>query len=138
MLSLAAVGIAGYGFYSVGLGAYDALFAHRLDLWADLLLILVGIPLAASSVLVRLTVPGGLALAVGAMLALQALSIHNDMHWYGRTVLFAQFVRAAFAAALIALAFAGARASAISDEEAAAGATSGQDHASKAHGTQGG
>jgi len=105
----------------MGLGAYDALFAHRLDLWAGILLVVVGAPLAASSVLVRLVVPGGLALAVGAMLSLQALAIHNDLHWYGRVVVVPQLARGAFAITLAALSLAGGRASEPEAEEATAG-----------------
>jgi hypothetical protein len=53
--------------------------------------------------------PGGLALAVGAMLALQALSLHNDLHFYGDILLAPQLARGLLAGCLAALAYAGAR-----------------------------
>ena len=55
----------------------------RLELWAELGLIVFGalLPLAAAFVRVRL--PGGLALAIGAMLGLQALAVHDAVRLGG-------------------------------------------------------
>ena len=51
--------------------------------------------------------PGGLALAVGGLLGLQSISLHNDSYLYGQVLLFPQFVRVGFAAILVGLAYVG-------------------------------
>lgn len=107
MLTAAALGMAAYGVYSAGLGLIDLFGAYGLDWWADAGLILLGVLLLLSSAFVRVLMPGGLALAVSALLALQALSLHNDQHFYGAVLVFPQVARAAVAAALLALAWAG-------------------------------
>lgn len=109
LLTAATLGLAAYGLYSVGLGAYDAFRSPGLDWWADAALAVFGLLLLTSSVLVRLRIPGGLALAVSALSALQALSLHNDMHFYGDILVTPQVVRGVIAAGLAALAYAGAR-----------------------------
>ena len=109
-LTVAALGMAAYGVYSVGLGAVDAFRSPGLDWWADAALAVFGLLLLTSSVLVRLRIPGGLALAVGALAALQALALHNDMHFYGDILVTPQVVRGAIAAGLAASAYFGARA----------------------------
>ncbi len=121
LLSLAVTGMAGYALYSAGLGLFDVLLAHRLDLWADVALVLGGLALGAAAVLVRLQVPGGLALALGAMLALQGLALHNDLHWYGHISVASQAGRGVFALTLAVLAHAGDRTSAAEAAEAGTG-----------------
>ncbi len=110
MLSLATLGLAGYGLYSVGLGLVDAFRSPGLDWWADAALVVLGVLLLFAAVLVRLRIPGGLALAVSGLSALQALALHNDMHFYGDILVTPQVVRGVIAAGLAALAYAGARA----------------------------
>jgi hypothetical protein len=109
MLTAATLGLAAYGVYSAGLGVFDMLRPVGLDWWADLALFGFGLLLLLSSALVRVRMPGGLALAVGAMLALHALSLHNDLHFYGDILLGPQLTRGAIAASLAALAYVGAR-----------------------------
>jgi hypothetical protein len=58
---------------------------------------------------VRVRIPGGLALALSAMLSLQALALHNDLHFFGRMMPVMQALRGAFAAILLALAYFGGR-----------------------------
>lgn len=110
MLTVATLGLAAYGVYSAGLGAVDLFRSPGLDWWADLALILFGVLLLLSSALVRVRMPGGLALALGGMLALQALSLHNDMHFYGDILIAPQVARGIMAGGLAALASVGARA----------------------------
>jgi hypothetical protein len=110
MLTAAALGMAAYGVYSAGLGLVDLFGAYGLDWWADAGLILLGALLVLSSAFVRVLMPGGLALAVSALLALQALSLHNDVHFYGAVLVFPQVVRAIVGLALLALAWAGGEA----------------------------
>jgi hypothetical protein len=108
-LTVATLGLAVYGVYSVGLGVADAFRSPGLDWWADLALAALGLLLLMASALVRLRIPGGLALALGGLLALQALALHNDMHFYGDIFVAPQVVRGAIAAGLAALAYAGSR-----------------------------
>ncbi len=110
MLTAATLGLAAYGVYSVGLGAADSFRLPGLDWWADAALVVLGLVLVLSSALVRVRVPGGLALALSALFALQALALHNDMHFYGAILVTPQVVRGIVAAGLAALAYFGARA----------------------------
>ena len=107
MLSAAAVGLAGYGLYSAGLGIAALLGGVSLDWWAGAGLVLFGLLLVVSAPFVRVRFPGGLALATGSLLALQALSLHNDFHFYGRIVPAFQAARGTFGALLVVLALAG-------------------------------
>lgn len=109
MLSVAVLGMAVYGVYSAGLGVVDLFGVYGLDWWADLALVVLGLLLMLSSAFVRVFIPGGLALAAGALLALQALSFHNDVHFYGAVLVLPQVVRGIVTVALLALAYAGAR-----------------------------
>src|SRR5512133_2149193 len=108
MLSVAVLGMAVYGVYSAGLGLVDLFGVYGLDWWADLALVALGLVLILAAALVRLLIPGAMALAVGALLALQALSFHNDVHFYGRLLVFPQVVRGVIAAALRLVADVGA------------------------------
>jgi hypothetical protein len=109
MLTAATLGLALYGVYSAGLGAVDLFRSPGLDWWADLALIGLGLLLLLSSAFVRVRMPGGLALALSAMLGLQAISLHNDFHFYGDILVTPQVIRGVVAAGLAALAFYGAR-----------------------------
>ncbi len=109
MLTAATLGLSAYGVYSVGLGAVDAFRSPGLDWWADAALVVLGLLLLMAAVLVRLRIPGGFALALSGLSALQALALHNDMHFYGDIPVTPQVVRGVIAAGLAALAYAGSR-----------------------------
>jgi hypothetical protein len=110
MLTAATLGLAAYGIYSAGLGIVDLFRPAGLDWWADVGLIALGLLLLLSSAFVRVRMPGGFALALGGLLALQALSLHNDLHFYGDILVAPQVMRAVMAGGLAALAVLGARA----------------------------
>jgi hypothetical protein len=110
MLTAATLGLAAYGVYSAGLGVVDLFRQPGLDWWADLALVALGLLLLLSSAFVRVRMPGGLALAMGALLALQALSLHNDMHFYGKVLVAPQVARGIMAGTLAGLAYFGSRA----------------------------
>jgi hypothetical protein len=102
MLTLAAVGMFIYGAYSSVWAVVDLLRGARLELWAEGGMILFGLLLVLSAAFVRVRLPGGLAFAVGAMLGLQALAVHNSVHL--ASGLTPQILRAAVSLALIGLA----------------------------------
>ncbi len=106
MLSLATLGMFGYGTYSLAWAAVDLVRGHQLELWAEFGLVLFGLLLVLSAALVRVRVPGGLAAAIGAMLGLQALAVHDAVHLGGGVA--SQLARAAFAALLVVVAWFGA------------------------------
>lgn len=109
MLTAAALGMLIYGVYSAGFGVMDLVVWKMLEAWADVALLLFGALLAFAAALVRALVPGGLALAIGAMLALQALGIHTAAHVTGEAALPPQILRGVFAGVLVVLAHAGGR-----------------------------
>jgi hypothetical protein len=109
MLTAAAIAMVGYGLYSVGIGLGGFIGLVALEAWASLGLVLLGLLLALAATFVRVRLPGGIALALSAMLGLQALSLHNDLHLHGGTVPLLQLTRGAFAALLVGLALAGSR-----------------------------
>ncbi len=109
MLTAAALGMVGYGLYSSGLGLAGLLGFGVLEAWANLGLIVLGLLLALSAAFVRVRLPGGLALALSAMLGLQGLALHNDLHFFGATRPDVQALRGAFAALLVILAYQGGR-----------------------------
>lgn len=106
MLSLATLGMFGYGTYSLVWAVVDLVRGPQLELWAELGLIVFGLLLVLSAALVRVRIPGGLAAAIGAMLGLQALAVHDAVHLGGGIE--AQIARATFAVALVAIAWFGA------------------------------
>ena len=110
MLTTSTLGMVVYGLYSAGLGVAGLLGLVGLEVWANLGLIGLGLLLMLSAAFVRVRLPGGLALALSAMLGLQALALHNDLHFFGRTVPLFQIARGAFALVLVGLAVLGARA----------------------------
>jgi hypothetical protein len=107
MLTVAAVGMAACGLYEAGWALIDLVGWHQLEIWADLAIMFFGLLLVPAAAFVRIRFPGGLALALGALLGLQAFSLHSAAHLDGRVVLSLQIGRAAFAAALVALAYIG-------------------------------
>ncbi len=110
MLTAAALGMAGYGIYSFVVAVVDLCFRNRLEVVADLGLAVFGLLLVLSAAFVRVLLPGGLALAIGALLGLQALSIHGDVHMAGSLAVLPQLIRGAFAALVVILAVLGGRA----------------------------
>ena len=107
MLTTATLGMFSYGVYSVGWALVDLFRGARLEYWAEFGLILFGLILILSAAFVRVRLPGGLALAIGAMLGLQALAVHSAVHI--TTGLGPQIGRAVLSACLVALAYAGGR-----------------------------
>jgi hypothetical protein len=102
LLTIASLGMFVYGIYTVGWAAADLIRGARLELWAELGLIAFGALLALAAAFVRVRLPGGLAFAIGAMLGLQALAVHDAVHLGGGVS--AQIVRGSIAIVLIALA----------------------------------
>jgi hypothetical protein len=102
VLTIASLGMFLYGIYSIGWAVADLVRGARLELWAELGLVAFGALLALAAAFVRVRLPGGLAFALGAMLGLQALAVHNAVHLGGSVP--AQIVRGSIAAVLIALA----------------------------------
>ena len=107
LLTLATMGMAAYGVYSVGTGLTDLFSAGRLEWWANLWTIGAGATLTLAAAFVRVSMPGGLALAVGGLLALQSIGLHNTGHLYGRDGYMLEAIRAAFALTLVGLAYVG-------------------------------
>ena len=107
MLRAAALGMFLYGLHDVVIGVADLLGAGTLEWWANVWRVLAGAMLAFAAVLVRVSMPGGLALAVAALLGLQSISLHNDPHYYGRLLLLPQAMRAIFSITLVTLAYFG-------------------------------
>ncbi len=102
VLTIASLGMFSYGIYSIGWAVADLLRGARLELWAELGLVAFGALLALAAAFVRVRLPGGLAFAIGAMLGLQALAVHDAVHLGGSVQ--SQIVRGSIAAVLIALA----------------------------------
>jgi hypothetical protein len=102
VLSIASLGMCAYGVYSVGWAVADLVRGARLELWAEGGVIAFGLLLALAAAFVRVRLPGGLAFAIGAMLGLQALAVHNAVHL--DIGLAPQLVRAAIAISLAVLA----------------------------------
>ena len=107
MLTFATLGMAAYGLYSILIGLFDLLGGAALEWWANLWLVTGGAILVFGAAFARASMPGGLALAVAGLLALQSISLHNASHLYGQVVLLPQFTRAVFAGLLVALACVG-------------------------------
>src|ERR1700704_4366117 len=102
LLTIASVGMLLYGLYSVGWAAADLIRGARLELWAELGLIVFGTLLVLAAAFVRVRLPGGLAFAIGALLGLQALAVHDAVHL--QTGVTPQIVRGVIALVLVALA----------------------------------
>lgn len=80
VLSIATLGMFAYGTYSAGWVIVDVIRGARMELWAELLILLFGLLLVLAAAFVRVRLPGGLAVAIGAMLGLQALAVHTAAH----------------------------------------------------------
>ena len=63
MLTIATLGMAGYGLYSLGSGLLDLLWTSRLALFANLSAISLGAMLVLAGLFIRAVLPGSLALA---------------------------------------------------------------------------
>lgn len=109
MLTASTIGMAAYGAYAAIAAFIDLVGPSRLEAWIDLLEIAFGLLLVLAAAFVRVMMPGGLPLAAGAMMALQALSLHDASHLYGAVALAPQIARGTFAATLAALAWLGGR-----------------------------
>ena len=72
--------------------------------------VLLGLVLLLAAALVRVTLPGGLELAIGALLSLQALALHNVVHTSTTTSVTPHLSRGVVAIALMAMAYIGTRA----------------------------
>ncbi|MBI4476550.1 MAG: hypothetical protein HY654_05210 [Acidobacteria bacterium] len=108
-MSLAAVGMSGYGLYAAGRGTFDLVVLHDFEIIVGIAMAVFGLVLIVAAALVRVVMPGGLALAIGAMLALQALAIHNAQHLYGDVAILPQLALGSAAALLVALSAYGSR-----------------------------
>jgi hypothetical protein len=109
VLTLATLGLAGYGVAAVGLAVADLLAGSSVELVANLAQIVLGLLLLLSAAFVRVRIPGGLALALSGLLGLQALALHAAAHRYGTVALAPQVALGLFALALVGLALWGSR-----------------------------
>jgi hypothetical protein len=91
-----------YGVYSVGSAVVDLIRGAHLELWAELGLMAFGALLILAAAFVRVRLPGGLAFAIGAMLGLQAVAVHDAVHLGNG--LAPQIVRGSIAVVLVAMA----------------------------------
>ena len=107
VLTVATLGLFAYGVYSIIWPVVDLLRGARLELWAELGILFFGLLLTLSAAFVRVRVPGGIMLALGSMLGLQALAVHTAAHFDSGAA--AQLVRAVIAGGLLALAYSGSR-----------------------------
>ena len=107
MLAAAALGMVLYGLFSLVEGVAGLLGSGPLEWWAAVWLMVGGAMLVGGAIFVRASMPGGLALAVAGLLALQSISLHNAGHLYGQVLLLPQLLRLLFAALLVALAWFG-------------------------------
>jgi hypothetical protein len=107
MLTAATLGMTGYGLYSLGAALADLLGPSQLAWIANLIAIVLGAMLVAAAVLVRVGLPGGLALALTALFGLQSLSLHSAARLYGQVAPEPQIARALFGALLVGLAYFG-------------------------------
>ena len=105
MLTIASLGMVAYGVYSVGWALVDLVRGARLELWAEVGLIAFGGLLTLAAAFVRVRLPGGLAFAIGAMLGLQALAVHDAVHLGGGIA--PQIARGSIAIVLVAMALSG-------------------------------
>jgi hypothetical protein len=109
MLTAATIGMVLYAAYSIVWALIDLVAGGRVEAVADVGLVAFGLLLLLSAAFVRVLIPGGLALAIGALLGLQALAVHNDSQSAAGLMLLPQLVRAGVASLLVALAYFGAR-----------------------------
>jgi hypothetical protein len=109
MLTAAALGMASYGLYSCVSAVIDLLGTGQYDILPNIGEIVFGILLILAAAFVRVQMPGGLPLAVSALLGLLAVSIYNAPTAYGYYPTAPFVARAAFSLLLLALAYSGGR-----------------------------
>lgn len=80
VLTLATLGMFAYRAYSAVWAVADVVRGARIELWAEALITVSGLLLILAAAFVRVRLPGGLAVAISAMLALQALAVHTAAH----------------------------------------------------------
>ena len=107
MLRAAALGMFLYGGYSVAIGLIDFIFLEQLEWWANLWMILAGIVLSFGAIFTRISFPGGLALAIGGLLGLHAISLQKEIQLHGQQSQSLQLSRLAFAVLLVILGYYG-------------------------------
>jgi hypothetical protein len=107
VLTLATLGLLVYGAYSIVQPVVNLIQGSRLELWAELGSIGFGLLLGLSAAFVRVRIPGGILLALGSMLGLQALAVHSAAHYNTGVPL--QVMRAAVAVLLLVLAQGGSQ-----------------------------
>ena len=107
MLTLATLGMFSYGTYSIVWAVVDMARGARLEWWADAGLLIFGLLLVLAAAFVRVRLPGGLAFAVGALLGLQAMAVHNAVHLDGGLV--SQLARAMLGVTLVGMAAGGSQ-----------------------------
>jgi hypothetical protein len=106
VLTTATLGMLAYGIYAT---VWALAHISRLEWWVVGLEGMFGLLLMLAAAFVRVTFPGGLALALGAMLGLQALAIHDAAHLTGAVMLPPQIVRGIVAGALVLVGWLGSR-----------------------------
>ncbi len=102
MLTTAALGMLMWGLYSALWAVVDVVRGARLEWWAEAGQVAFGVLLAFASALVRVRLPGGLTLAVGGLLGLQSLAVHNAVHF--NVGLAAQMAQGVLGVVLVSLA----------------------------------
>ena len=107
MLTVATLGMAAYGLYSLGSGLLDLLWTSELAVLPNLSAIFLGAMLILAGVFTRVGLPGSLALALAALFGLQSLALHNALHLYGLVAPEPQIARAVLGIALVTLAYLG-------------------------------
>jgi hypothetical protein len=96
-----------YATFSIGWGANDLLQVGQLEPWASIAMIAAGMLLLVGILMTRASVPGGLPICAAALLARQALDVHNASRL--ETPIALQIALGVLAAAVLALAALGAR-----------------------------
>ena len=107
MLTVATLGMIGYGLYTLGTGLSDLFGASQLEGLANISAIALGAILVLAGLFVRVVWPGSLALALAALFGLQSLSLHSAAHLYGHVAPEPQVARALFGVVLFGLAYFG-------------------------------
>ena len=134
MLTVATLGLLGYGLYALGWSILDMIAWSRLEVWADLATAAIALLLVPAAVLVRARVPGGLPLAFAGLLGLQAINLHNSMHLHGEIQVWGESARAVFGAWLMMLSIAGQQKEAMAQRQAAREAAAAGTHDNDAGG----
>ncbi|HJN43580.1 MAG: hypothetical protein CL477_06510 [Acidobacteria bacterium] len=107
MLTTATLGMTSYGLYSLLAGLVDLVGDSQLEVLANIGAIVLGAMLVLAGLLIRVGLPGSLALALAALFGLQSLALHNAGHLYGQVAAEPQIARALFALLLVGLAYFG-------------------------------